>query len=264
VEDANAVTCESVYIADEEPIEEAPIDIHNVRGKSDLLVLAKPGGRISDLLVDIDTILHGLQSLRAYCFPKPKPFIWNTCAKKFPVPLLENTEDYANCTVEFYSHLLEHTEANREENTRVTFDDSGEGSLAELRRAQDRLTNSKYLNRRERDDTKPVLCKIMNLIEFAPQNYLKRFAVCLRFDLMCLKEHDDKTFETVDSNQQRMKLYSFVRTTLADSDFDDSEDSYARNADACFANWHNQEDKFLHGAAILNFQNHIRAVKEFR
>ena len=93
-----------------------------------------------------------------YCLPKPKPFTWNTCAKTFLLPLPENAEDYANCTVEFCSHLLEHTEANREANTRVTFDESGEGSLPELRRAQVRLNKSKYLDRRERDDTEPFLC----------------------------------------------------------------------------------------------------------
>ena len=40
-----------------------------------------------------------------------------------------------------------------------------------------------------------------------------------------------------------MKVYSFVRITLTDSDFDDSEDPYERKANACFANWHKQEDK---------------------
>ena len=172
-----------------------------------------PGFPEEDSIGDIDTIFHGLQPLRVYCFPKPKPFIWITCVKKFLSRPPGNAEDYANCTVEFDFHLLEHTEANREENTRVTFDDSGEGSLAELRRAQHRLNKSKYLNRHEPDDTKPVLCKAVNLIEFAPQNYLKRFVVCLRFDLLCIKEHDDKTCVIVHSNQQRMKVYSFVRST---------------------------------------------------
>ena len=39
-----------------------------------------------------------------------------------------------------------------------------------------------------------------------------------------------------------MKLYRFVRTALSDSDFDGSEDSYTRNADACMANWHNRDE----------------------
>ena len=72
--------------------------------------------------------------------------------------------DYADCIVDFYFHLLEHTEANRDDNTRVIFDDAGEGSLAELRRAQDRLNNSKYMNQHERDDTTPALCNLLNLI----------------------------------------------------------------------------------------------------
>ena len=58
-----------------------------------------------------------------------------------------------------------------------------------------------------------------------------------------MTEHDDKTFKIVYSNQQRMKVYSLVRTTLTDSDFDDSEDSYVRSTDAYFANGHNQEDR---------------------
>ena len=83
----------------------------------------------------------------------------------------------------------------------------------------------------------------MNLIEFVPQNYLKHFAMCLRVDLICMNEQNDNTFKVGYSDQQHMKVYSFVRITLTDSDFDDSEDSYERNANACFANWHDQEDK---------------------
>ena len=44
--------------------------------------------------------------------------------------------------------------------------------------------------------------------------------------------------ELVHSNQQHMTLYRFVRTALSDSDYDDSEDSYTRNADAYMAYWH--------------------------
>ena len=67
--------------------------------------------------------------------------------------------------------------------------------------------------------------------------------MCLRVDFICMNEQSDKTFNVVYSDQRHMKVYSFVRTTLTDSDFDDSEDSYERNANACFANWHNQEDE---------------------
>ena len=56
-----------------------------------------------------------------------------------------------------YSHLLENTEANNEADIRVVFDDSGEGSRAELSRAQNRLNNSNHTNLRERDDPKPFL-----------------------------------------------------------------------------------------------------------
>ena len=160
------------------PIEEDPIDIDS-----------------------IGTILQDLQSLRVYCFPfsislsangcdlpgralsEPKPFVWNADAKKFILPLPEDAENYSNCTVDFYSHLLEHTEANRMADIRATFDEAGEDSLAELSCAQVRLNYSKYTNRRGGDDPKPLLCKIMNLIEFVPQNYLRHFAMCLRVDL---------------------------------------------------------------------------------
>ena len=47
------------------------------------------------------------------------------------------------------------------------------------------------------------------------------------------------------SHQLHMKVYHFVQTVLIDNDFDDSEDSYERHANAYFANWHNREDKLL-------------------
>ena len=77
-----------------------------------------------------------MQSLRVYCVPKPKPFVWNTGAKNFLSPLPENPESYANCTVEFCFHLLEHTEANRGGDIRAAFDEAGKDSLAELSRSQ--------------------------------------------------------------------------------------------------------------------------------
>jgi hypothetical protein len=67
--------------------------------------------------------------------------------------------------------------------------------------------------------------------------------------------------EVLYSNQFKMKRYCFknsnacmlkrreqllsdlMRNSLTDSDFDDSEDSYERNSNACIAYWHNQEDK---------------------
>ena len=60
-----------------------------------------------------------------------------------------------------------------------------------------------------------------------------------------MKGQEDSTFNTAGSNHKRMKVCTVVRTILPDSDFDDSEDSYARTADACFATWHNQEESSI-------------------
>jgi len=184
----------------------------------------------------IGTILQGLQSLRVYCFPKPKPFVWNTGAKKFILPLPENAESYASCTVEFYSHLLEHTEANKEGDIRAAFVEAGEDSRAELSRAQVRLNNSNYTKRRECDDPKPFLCKIINLIEFVPQNYLKSFSECILCDLSCMKLFDVMSLELVYSGQESMKRYRFKRSTFSDCGSDDTEDYLARNLVACSSN----------------------------
>ena len=51
--------------------------------------------------------------------------------------------------------------------------------------------------------------------------------------------------KVVYTNQINMNLYSFVRTALTDSDFDDSEGSCTQNSNACMANWHNPNDKLL-------------------
>ena len=48
--------------------------------------------------------------------------------------------------------------------------------------------------------------------------------------------------EVVYSNQQHMKLYRFVRTVFSVCDFDNSEDSYTRTANAYMANWHSPVD----------------------
>ena len=58
-----------------------------------------------------------------------------------------------------------------------------------------------------------------------------------------MNEQNDKSFKLVNSDQQHMKVYTFVRSTLTDSDSDDSEDSCERNANACLASWHNQKDQ---------------------
>ena len=109
---------------------------------------------------------------------------------------------------------------------------------------------------RECDDPKPFLCKIMNLMEFDPQNYLKYFALMLRTEIICMNDSfkdrmyvQDESFKVVYSGQQHMKVYSFMRSTLIDSDHDCSEDSYERNANACF--WQNQEDR-LHDSTNSN------------
>ena len=44
--------------------------------------------------------------------------------------------------------------------------------------------------------------------------------------------------ENAYSTQKHLKLYSFMRTALTDSDFDDSEGSYIRNSEACMSYWH--------------------------
>ena len=121
------------------------------------------------LPIDIDTIgniIQGMQCLRIYCFPKTTPFNWNTGANRFLLPLPENAEHYAPCTVHFFSLLLEHTETNKDAGRRATSDESRENSLAELRRDQDTLFLCKYRKIRECEDPKPFLCQIMNLIEF--------------------------------------------------------------------------------------------------
>ena len=188
----------------------------------------------------IDEVFLGLQSLRVYCFPLPKSFVWNTNAKKFLVPLPENPEEstedramFALPGIEFYSVLLEHVEANKEENRCVIFDDSGECSRANLSTAHNRLNSCKYTNVRESEDTKPLLCKIMNLIEFVPQNYLKSFSECLLCELSCMKPFDVISLELVYSNQKRMKLYRFK---YSDCDSDDTEHYLARIDAACSSN----------------------------
>ena len=191
----------------------------------------------------VDDVFLGLQSLRVYCFPLPKSFVWNTNAKKFLVPLPENPEEsiedramFALPCIEFYSVLLEHVEANKEENRCVIFDDSGDCSLANLRLAHNRLNSCKYTNVQECEDPKPLLCKIMNLIEFVPQNYLKSFSECLLCDLSCMKHFDVMSLELVYSGQASMKRYRFKRSTLSDCDSDDTENYLARNPVACSSN----------------------------
>ena len=49
--------------------------------------------------------------------------------------------------------------------------------------------------------------------------------------------------EVVYSGQKHLRSYRFGRTEMSDSDYDDSEDSYERNSNACIAYWHNHEDK---------------------
>ena len=83
---------------------------------------------------------------------------------------------------------------------------------------------------RENEDPKPLLCKIMNLIEFVPQNYLKSFSECLLCDLSCMTPFDVISLELVYSNQKRMKLYRFK---YSDCDSDDTEQYLARIDAAC-------------------------------
>ena len=111
-----------------------------------------------------------------------------------------------------------HFEANQEDNNCTVFDDSGDCSLANLRLAHNRLKCCKYTNIRDCDDPKPVSCKIMNLIGFALQNYLKSFTECLLCDLNYMQEFDVVSLELVHSNQVRLKGTVFLRSKLDDSD----------------------------------------------
>ena len=88
----------------------------------------------------------------------------------------------------------------------------------------------------ECEDPKPLLCKIMNLIEFVPQNYLKSFSECLLCDLSCMKHFDVMSLELVYSGQASMKRYRFKRSTISDCDSDDTENYLALNPVACSSN----------------------------
>ena len=200
---------------------------------------------LEDFDYTVDEVYLGLQSLRVFCFPLPIPFAWNTNARKFLLPLPENPEEgtseramFALPCVEFYSELLEHVEANKEDHKCTVFDESGDCSRANLSLSHNRLKNCKYTNVRDCDDPKPVLCKIMNLIEFAPQNYLKSFTECLLGDLNCMKEFDVVSLELVYSNQKRLKRYNFSRSNLFDCEYNDS--ACFSSFSACSATGHDQ------------------------
>ena len=105
---------------------------------------------------------------------------WNTNATKFllPLPMVEEAESCGG----LWEALLEHTLHNKEENRRAVFDHCGDCSLVQLRVAHEKLKKwedagfvhgSFCLDR----------CKILNLIEFVPQDYLKWFASDVQFYL---------------------------------------------------------------------------------
>ena len=137
--------------------------------------------------------------------------------RKVLIPLpedpYEGTSDramFALPCVDFYTELLMHVEANHEDNICTVFDNSGVCSHANLRLAHNRLKACKCTNVRDCDDHEPVLCKIMNLVEFLPQNYLKSFTECLHYDLEYMQEIDIVSLELVYSNQVRLKLQLFA------------------------------------------------------
>ena len=49
------------------------------------------------------------------------------------------------------------------------------------------------------------------------------------------KEYSPLHAPVVYSNQKHMKMYRFIRGELTESEFNDSEDSYLRNSEACMA-----------------------------
>ena len=196
----------------------------------------------------VDEVYLNLQALKVFCFPRPQSFAWNTNDRKSLIPLpedpYEGTSDramFALPCVEFYTELLMHVEANHEDNICTVFDNSGDCSHANLRLAHNRLKACKCTNVRDCDDPKPVLCKIMNLVEFLLQNYLKNFTECLHYDLEYMQEIDIVSLELVYSNQVRMKRYSFLRSDLFESDGDYNDYACFSSFSACSASGHDDQ-----------------------
>ena len=87
-------------------------------------------------------------------------------------------------------------------------------------------------------------------VVFSEQKLVKRY----RFKRTQLT---NDLHEIVCSNQKH-QLYSFMRTALTDSDFDDSEGSYIRNSDACMTSWHLLDVDFHKQTCAFVWQNRFQ------
>jgi hypothetical protein len=211
-------------------------------------------------LEDTDNSFYLLNclKLRVYCFPRENKFVWNINAKSFKPPLVPG-EEAAWCE-ETFEEIMAYTAYNKVENILVTFDISGECSLAHLRTFQHRIKilQNAGLNYNACD----FLCKMFDMIEFLPQSYLSWFAAeCAMFVAL-----ENKFLELIASRpirndmkiQQHMKVYSFFRSVSScvksspceNFVSDSANSSQCANSFASIASLH--EDKIISSAQCIS------------
>ena len=211
-------------------------------------------------LEDTDNSFYLLNclKLRVYCFPRENKFVWNINAKSFKPPLVP-VEEAAWCE-ETFEEIMAYTAYNKVENILVTFDISGECSLAHLRTFQHRIKilQNAGLNYNACD----FLCKMFDMIEFLPQSYLSWFAAeCAMFVAL-----ENKFLELIASRpirndmkiQQHMKVYSFFRSVSScvksspceNFVSDSANSSQCANSFASIASLH--EDKIISSAQCIS------------